>query len=329
MKSKTAFVTGASGFTGSHLCRELVRRGYTVRALVRSTSKLEALKGAGAQLVYGDLACEDLPAGLLKDVDYVYHVAAVYRKEGIPRQRFFDVNAGGTERLLKAALEEGVSRFVHCSTVGVLGDVKNGPASESAPYNPGDAYQASKAEGEGLALSYWKDYGLPVTVVRPGAIYGPGDLRFLKLFRSIERGLFWMIGQGENYYHLVYIDDLVEGMIMAGECRQAVGEVFILAGEGPVKVKDLVRMIADALGRPLPRRRVPVRPVMLAAVVLPKICAPLKVEPPLYPRRLDFFIKNRAFDTSKARRLLGFSPKVDLRAGLALTAEWYRRNNYL
>jgi nucleoside-diphosphate-sugar epimerase len=287
------------------------------------------LQGADVERVYADLAKEDPPVEALKAVEVVYHVAAAYRKQNIPEQTFYDVNTGGTERMLRAAEKAGVSRFVHCSTVGVLGDIKNPPATETSPYAPHDAYQKSKMEGECRALEYFKAGRLAGSVVRPGAIYGPGDTRFLKLFRGIDRGVFRMIGNGENYYHLVYIDDLVNGFILASERPEALGEVFIIAGSQPIKVKDLARLVVEVLGRDYRDRRVPLGPVMLAASAVEKVCRPLGIEPPIYPRRLDFFISSRYFDISKARNALGYEPQVDLRTGLARTAAWYRENHYL
>jgi nucleoside-diphosphate-sugar epimerase len=154
-------------------------------------------------------------------------------------------------------------------------------------------------------------------------------LRFLKLFKGIERGLFWMIGSGDNFYHLVYVDDLVRGYLLAGDRTDLSGETFIIAGEAPVRVKDLVVMIGQAVGKPVKQRHVPVAPIMLAARAIQGACKPLRIEPPLYPRRLDFFIANRSFSIDKARRQLGYEPQVNLTTGLACTAEWYRKEGLL
>jgi nucleoside-diphosphate-sugar epimerase len=324
-----ALVTGATGFTGSHLTRRLVGAGINVRVLVRPSSDLMLLNGLKVETIFCDLATEMIPPIAMEGVDTVYHIAAAYRRESLPRQYFFDVNSNGTERMLKAALHAGVTRFVHCSTVGVLGEIKNPPATETSSYCPADVYQESKMEGERKALEYIKEHDLPGVIIRPGAIYGPGDTRLLKLFRAIDRGYFWMIGNGENFYHLVYIDDLIDGFILAGEQKEIEGEIFIIAGNTPIKVKELVRLIAEILERPVSQRRVPISPVKLAAIIAERTFRPLGIEPPLYTRRLDFFVKTRAFDISKARKILGYSPKIDLRTGLTRTIEWYRHNNLL
>jgi len=239
------------------------------------------------------------------------------------------VNVEGTRRLLEAAWQAGVQRFVHCSTVGVQGEIKNPPADETAPYNPGDVYQESKCEGEKAALKFFADSGLPGVVIRPVGIYGPGDTRFLKLFKFIYNGKFRMLGSGNVLYHLTYIDDLVKGVILCGEKPEAVGQIYTLGGNEYVTLNELVTLVAEALEVPVPSKHFPVWPVWFAGLLCEMACRPLRIEPPIYRRRVDFFIKDRAFDISKARRELGYEPEVDLRAGLKRTAEWYRAQGLL
>lgn len=320
---KTALVTGASGFTGGHLCAALKQRGYAVRALVRPSSEVQKLKDLGIELIEGDLAAPLTLMGKLKGVDRVFHVAALYRQEGVAKEMFFRVNVEGTRALLEESLRSGVKRFVHCSTVGVQGEIANPPARETAPYNPGDHYQKSKMEGEKLALSYFKEGNLDGVVVRPLGIYGPGDTRFLKLFKYIYNGKFRMIGKGDVLYHLTFVEDLVRGIILAGESPRAREQIYTIGGKEHLELKKLVELIAHILDKPVPRKQVPLWPVRLAAGVCEKICRPLGIEPPIYPRRLDFFTKDRAFDISKARKELGYEPRISLEEGLARTARWY------
>jgi nucleoside-diphosphate-sugar epimerase len=324
-----ALVTGASGFTGSHLARVLRGKGHSVRALARRSSNLSALRDLNLEVAWGDLA-EDVPLDeALRGIDVVFHVAALYRTEGVPRQAFWDVNVGGTRRLLEAARRAGVRRFVHCSTVGVQGDIKHPPAREDAPYAPGDHYQESKRDGEILALEFGRREGLPVTVVRPTGIYGPGDTRFLKLFKLANRGTFYMLGSGNVLYHLTYVTDLAEGMILASMVEKAVGEIFTLGGGEPLTLNELVRKVAAAMGRTVRVRRLPVAPFWLAGAACEALCRPLRIAPPIYRRRVDFFTKTRAFDISKARRILGYEPRVPLEEGLRRTSEWYRERGLL
>jgi nucleoside-diphosphate-sugar epimerase len=327
---RKVFVTGASGFTGSHLCRHLVEQGNHVRAMVRPSSNRDALAGIDVEIVQGDLAADDsIPKEALRGVEIVYHIAALFRQEGASRDIFMNVNAAGTERLLQAAMRGGVTRFVHCSTVGVHGDIENPPATETAPYRPGDWYQESKLEGEKRALAFGRAHNFPVSVIRPAGIYGAGDMRFLKLFRAINNRAFWMIGDGKALYHFLYVDDLVQGFILAAEQNAAFGEAFIFSGPEYVPISQLVEMIALELGKPIPGRHIPIWPVMKAAEICKAVCPLLGLEPPLYPRRLDFFRKDRAFDSTKAKTMLGYEPKVWLREGIARTVAWYRQHQYI
>ncbi|MDZ7267385.1 MAG: NAD-dependent epimerase/dehydratase family protein [candidate division KSB1 bacterium] len=330
--SVKVLVTGANGFTGSHLCKHLLQRGYHVRGLVRKTSDLSLLKGLDVELVYGNFVDPGSATELhqaLKGVETVYHIAAAYRTEGVPNKYFWQVNVEGTRHLLQAALRAQAGRFVHCSTVGVQGDIKNPPATEEAPYAPGDVYQQSKLAGEKLARRFFEEHRLPGVVVRPVGIYGPGDRRFLKIFKFVNNGKFRMFGSGEVLYHMTYVDDLVAGITLAGEKPEALGQVFTIGGSEYTTLNELVARIARALGVPVPRKHFPVWPVWMAGWLCELVCKPLRIEPPLYRRRVDFFVKDRAFDISKARRLLGYHPQVDLDTGLKMTADWYRANGLL
>jgi nucleoside-diphosphate-sugar epimerase len=184
-------------------------------------------------------------------------------------------------------------------------------------------------EGEKLALQFFESEGLPGVIFRPVGIYGPGDTRFLKLFRWIDRGKFRMFGSGNVLYHLTYIDDLVDGILLVGQTPGIEGEIFTLAGAAYTTLNELVQIIAEVLGKTVSARRYPVWPLWLAGALCEFVCRPFGINPPVYRRRVDFFIKDRAFDITKARQTLGYNPKVDLRTGIQRTAEWYRQNGLL
>jgi nucleoside-diphosphate-sugar epimerase len=321
-------VTGASGFTGKALCQRLTNDGEHVVAFVRSTSKIDELEKMGVECRRIDIKNSAEVQDNFPDVTQVYHVAAAYRAEHADREEFRRVNVEATRNLLDAAKRQRVRRFVHCSTVGVQGEIEEPPADEDYRYKPADHYQESKLEGELLARQYFKE-GLSGAVVRPVGIYGPGDTRFLKLFRAIDKGYFVMIGSGKVLYHLTYIDDLVEGIVLAGRRPEALGEVFTIAGKRYTTIRELVDLIADILGKRRAKWRIPFLPVYMAAVACDKLCRPLGITPPIYPRRVEFFHYDRAFTISKAQKLLGFEPKVSLRDGLERTAAWYRANGML
>ncbi len=322
-------LTGASGYTGGRLLEALRARGDQVSALVRPRSVTDDLRALASRVVEGDLADAGAIARLVEGSDAVLHVAAVYRTAGHPDSYYREVNVGGSERLLEAAARAGVRRFVHTSTVGVHGHVKSPPADERAPIAPGDIYQETKAEAEALALRYHATRGLPVAVVRPGAIYGPGETRLLKLFRAIARGRYAIVGDGRSYYHPVYIDDLVAGYLLALERPEAPGEAFLICGPRYVSQVELAALIArHTNGRVLPFR-IPARPLQWAGDLVEAVCVPLGIDPPLHRRRVDFWTKSRAFTIEKARRLLGYEPQVDLDEGIARTAASYRERGWL
>jgi dihydroflavonol-4-reductase len=320
-------VTGATGFTGGHLARTLLARGHAVRALCRAAAPPPGL--AGVELVAGDLRDRAAVVGAVEDVDVVYHIAAMYRQAGAPKDAYYAVNAAAAGAIVEAAAAAGVRRVVHCSTVGVHGDIAHPPADEDAPLRPGDIYQTTKLEGERLARDAGRRLGIDVTIVRPSGIYGPGDRRLLKLFRGIARGRWITLGRGRIYYHLTYIDDLVEGIRLCGEHPAAANRTYILAGGEVTTLNELVALVAVAAGVPKPTIHLPAWPFWLAGAACEAACAPFGFEPPLYRRRVDFFTKSRAFDISRARREIGYAPSIGLRDGITRTLEWYRAHDWL
>lgn len=316
-------VTGATGFTGGHLCERLAKDGQRVRALVRDPGPCDQLREWGLELVKGDLRDRESLKQAADGAEVVYHLGALFRPENVTRKELWETNVEGTRNMLDAAEEAGVKRFVHCSTVGVHGDIKDPPADEKAPYRPGDPYQRSKTEGEKIVCRYMAEGRLPIVVFRPGGIYGPRDLRFLKLLKWVKNHRFVMIGSGNVHYQMIYVDDLVDGILKCGNRDEALGNVYILTGDAPLTLNELVRVISDVLGVRVSRMRVPLAPVYLAAIACELACKPIGLNPPLYRRRVDFFRKTRWFEISKAKRELGFKPAIDVRTGIERTAEWY------
>ena len=321
-------VTGATGFTGGKVAERLVRDGSDVVAFVRESSDTAALESLGVECRTVDIRDADDVAANFADIVKVFHIAAAYRSEHADHGEFHAVNVDATRNLLDASVQNKIQRFIHCSTVGVQGEIEDPPAAEDYRFNPGDHYQQSKLDGELLALEYFRDK-LPGTVVRPVGIYGPGDTRFLKLFKPVQKGQFVMIGKGDVLYHMTFIDDLVEGFMLAGEKDEALGEVFTIAGPEYTTIRELVDAIAGVLDKKSPRLRVPFLPVYWASVVCDILCRAINVSPPLYPRRVEFFELDRAFSTDKAQKMLGYQPEVSLAEGLARTATWYKEQGLI
>ena len=322
-------VTGATGFTGGHLARMLAARGHRVRALVRDRRRAADLEAAGIELVEGDLRDVASIERAVTGIDRVYHIAAMYREAGLSADTYRAVNATAVRDLIVAAKRAGVTRVVHCSTVGVHGDVEHPPADEDAPLRPGDIYQETKLEGEQLAREAGLEHGIAVTIARPTGIYGPGDTRLLKMFRGVVRGRFPILGSGNIYYHLTYIDDLVEGLRQCAEEPGGAGRTYILAGGEVTTLNELVAIVAEVAGVTPPSLHLPVWPVWIAGAVCEAVCAPFGIEPPLYRRRVDFFTKSRAFSIARARREIHYAPQVGLREGIGRTLAWYRSQGWL
>ncbi len=326
-------ITGATGFTGGHLATTLAARGDEVRALVRPKSRARfdrsPLAAAGVTAVEGDLTNAASMRRAAQGVEVVYHIAATYREAGQPDAAYQAINVQGTRHVIEAARDGGARRVVHCSTGGVHGHIANPPANEDAPFNPGDVYQETKLEAEQLACEFGRSTGLDVVVARPIGIYGPGDTRFLKMFRGLARGRFPLIGSGQVFYHLTFIDDLVEGFRLCGTVPGAAGRTYLLAGPRYTTLEALLGLVAKELNVEPPKTHLPVWPFWTAGLLCEMACIPLRIEPPLYRRRVDFYTKSRAFDTTRARTELGFAPRVDLEEGIRRTAVWYRREGWL
>lgn len=322
-------VTGAAGFVGENLVRHLANQGKRVRAMVRKPEQAEALKAMADEVVIADLRDGESLKRAVVGVEGIYHIGALFRQEGADHSVFHDINAEGTRRLLDAAIEAGVPRFIHCSTSGVHSGQEDYPLDENGPLSPDDHYQVSKLEGERIAVSYFESGKIDGVVIRPVMIYGPGDARTLKLFKMIAKGIFFYVGDGNKSVHWIDVRDLAVAFEKAMDATHVTGEVCIAAGEKPMPLKEMVRVVAKALDVKEPRIHVPT-PLMLGlADACETVCKPLGIEPPLFRRRVAFYLKNRSFDGSKARELLGYQPAQSFEGEIADIIAEYRRQGKL
>ena len=325
-------VTGASGFVGGHLARKLLSLGAKVNLLLRNTNSKTAreLENLGATLIQGDVKKIDTLLLASQDCDIVMHVAALFREAKHPDSEYFEVNVRGTANVLEAAKDNRVRRVVYCSTNGVHGGYYSKPIDETYKFEPGDVYQVSKCESEELIQKFIKDNSTPeVVILRPGMIWGEGDSRFKKMFSGVSKGTLPIIGTGKTWTHWLYVHDLVDAFISAALVPGINGEAFLIAGDRPVTLQYVYKTIASLAGAKVFPLRIPALPVQIAGSICETICSPLGIEPPLFRRRVDFFVKNRCFDTSKAKRLLNFHPKQTFEDETRNIFEWYKESGWL
>lgn len=327
--SGLSLVTGAGGYVGSEIVRQLLKRHRPVRAMVRDPSQAAALERLGAEVVIADLQKAETLDDAVRGVSWVYHIASLFRVAGLPESEFHAVNVDGTRHLLEAAIAADVKRFVHCSTVGVHGHIECPPANEEAPCNPGDPYQRTKLEGERVAMEYFESGRIRGVTIRPAMVYGPGDTRNLKMFRMIARRLFFYVGDGTTKVHYVDVRDLARAFILAMDAQHLNAETYLIAGASSVQQNELAKLIAGELGVAPPWLHLPVKPMQWLGSACEAICRPFGIEPPIFRRRVDFFTKHREFDCAKAARDLGFKPSRSLEQEVREHTHWYGQRGWL
>lgn len=326
---KRVLITGGLGFLGSALVTEFAASGFDLQIFNRQGRRAAGfVHHAGHPVHWGDIRDSGAVDRAVEGMDIVVHTVSNFREVRTDRDAY-PINVGGTDNLLNACARHRVKRVVLCSTIGVHGNVARVPATEESPFNPGDIYQETKVEVERRARAFEREQDLPVCILRPASIYGPGDLRMLKLFRMIQRRRFVMLGRGEANFHPAYIDDVARAFVLAAVHPQAAGETFIIGGEEYLPLRKLVEAVARHLQVPPPGIRIPLAPVEFLARVCEAACRPLNLEPPLHHRRMSFFRNNRGFTIARAKRLLGFEPRVNLAEGLERTIAWYEARGLL
>jgi nucleoside-diphosphate-sugar epimerase len=323
-------VTGGTGFTGTALVQRLIHDGHEVVVLdYKEGLQCDALRAMGARVAIGTVTDAEAVDRCMEGVEVVHHLAAAFRELNVPEQYYYDVNVNGTRTVLEKAVRHGVRRFIYCSTCGVHGNVAHPPAGEDAPIAPADYYQRTKYEAEPLVLEYHKR-GLPCVILRPAAIYGPGDPeRFFMIFKRVATGTFPMFGSGRTLYHPLYIDNLVDAFVLAQQPGVGDGGAYLIADETYWPIEDIVRKTGEALGVRVKIQHYPVMPVVIAGHIMETLCKPFKITPPIFPRRVDWYRQNRAFDITRAKKDLGYRPAIDLDEGLRRTGAWYKEKGYL
>lgn len=323
-------VTGGTGFTGSALVRKLISLGHQVKTIdYQKGIVYDQLKEEGADIIIGSITDKKLVDEATEGVDFVFHIAAAFRELDVPSEHYYNVNVNGTRYVMEAAVKHNVKKVVYCSTQGVHGYINNPPGNENSPIAPEDYYQQTKYEGEVVVQEFIKK-GMKATIIRPTAIYGPGDPeRFFMIYKRVKKGYFPMFGKGETFYHPVYIDNLVDAFILSMDLDKGNGETYIIADAEYYPIKELVKKVGKAMNIEVKIKYYPITPLIIAGHVVEKVCKPFGIAPPIFPRRVDWYRQVRAFKIDKARRDLEYEPEVGIDEGLRKTYEWYLENGYL
>jgi len=319
-----ALLTGPTGFIGSHLAEELLNKGYKVTCLVRKASSLKWIEGLDVTLSYGDCLDPDSLDAALAGADLVFHLAGVTRAPS--EADFLEVNARGTENLIEAASRRlpRIKRFVYVSSLAAVGPSRNGkPVNEDTEPRPVSAYGKSKLEAERAVMKHAGS--VPVTIIRPPAVYGPRDRDFYLLYRMLNMGVFpyW----GESQYSLIYVEDLVKGIVRAAESKEADGKIFFLSEDSPHSNLEIAKAIAESLGcRPV-RLRLPRSAVTVIAGLGKLFGADNSIINVDKARELRH--PRWVCDPARAQNELGFSSNVPMDKGFTWTANWYRIHQWL
>ncbi len=321
-------LTGGTGFIGSRVLEALLDRGHQVN-LVVNRSAPTVPEGPAVKYHRCDLRDPVNFRGAGFKADVAINVAGQLRVPGLDDEHYWKIHYEATKHLLEECTRFKLKRLVQVSTTGVYGVTGREPAGEEGPFRPSDIYERTKWEAERYAREYCADGGLELVIVRPSLVYGPGDRHLLGLFRVISRGLFRIIGDGENLVHPIFVEDLAGGLITCLESPAAAGRAYNIVGEEPVAFRRFCEAIAAALGCSLPRGRIPRGLARAAGALLEGVRLVTRFEVPLTRARVDFMTSNRAYDPSRARRELGYAARTGLEEGMRRTVAWYREKGWL
>jgi nucleoside-diphosphate-sugar epimerase len=321
------FVTGANGFVGAALCRKLAARGDEVYGLVRKTSDLSLLENANIQTVVGSLEAPEPLAEQLKGVKTLYHIAGAVSDWG-PLSYFRRINVEGTSRLLDMAIAQGVSRFVYVSSAAVHSFTGARDMDENSPQLPTSfPYCQSKREAEAVVMEGHKSGGIECVIIRPGDVYGPGDrVSLLPMAHHLERGKLGYIGGGRFLGAFTYVENLADGLILAGTKPDASGEIFVITDGSAHTWRDYFELLCRELNIKPPPYSIPPWLVHTLAWTLESVYRLLRIRsrPPVTRYLAAHLTHDYHFSIEKASRILGYSPAISFENAVRATADWYK-----
>jgi 2-alkyl-3-oxoalkanoate reductase len=319
-------VTGAMGLLGSHVVDLLVDRGEQVRTLVRPSDRTERLAALGVDVCRGDLGDRQSLEEAVDGVDSVLHCAAKTGPWG-PEAEYLRANVWGLKALVDAAQTAGVRRFVHVSSITVHGNDIHGTADETAPLrvepNP---YSRTKVAGERMLATLIQERAAPITIVRPGWVYGPRDVASFGRFATlIHEGKMIIIGSGANHIPLIYVRDAAEGVILAAATPNVIGKTYLLVNDECVTQHEYLMAIARELGVPPPTRRLPYRVALGLGATAELVGHVVRLKhPPVQRYGLQLLGGENRFNITRARQELGFVPRVTMSDGVRESVAWFR-----
>lgn len=320
-------VTGATGFIGGALTRKLLAHGVEVLAISRAP-RSGSPDDMPISWKKADVTRPETLQGLFVKSDYVIHAAGRLGEYGVPESDYMRLHVEGTRHVLSEIAEENpTAKILYVSSPGVLGPITGKPADESSPLRPSNPYERSKAAAEELVQDF-SSAGLNVVIGRPEFVYGPGDTHVLGLFKAIQQGRFFYVGDGFNTCHPTFIADAADGLWRCLE-RGKPGETYHVTGPRPVTFRELAQTIAQALNVAPPRLNVPQSVAMIIASGLEAASRFTGRRPALSRTGVAFFSEDRRFDWNKARRDLAYNPIYNLEDGVSKTVDWYCKNGFL
>ncbi len=321
-------VTGVTGFIGTHLIERMLKEGkLTVVGMARDREKAHNLEAKGVEMRYADLLDQKSMQNITEGIDVVIHLAAMMRFHA-PRDQLTRHNVEGTKLLAEDAINHKVKHFIYISTTEAIGPVIHPPGDENSPYNPTYDYGRTKMECELWLREQYKSRGLPITIVRPTGVLGPGDHYVsLSTVRAIAQGKLSMLpGKADKYVHFTYVEDVVQGILLVLE-HPAVsfGETFIIAGDQYVTYKDQLTMIAKLTGAQPPKRSVPVGLAKMYVKFVEWRNKRKGIDDFFWHASLvDDMTVHRAYSNAKAKKVLGFQPQYTLETALEKTIQYYK-----
>ncbi len=330
IRGMLALVTGASGFIGGRLAEGLAtEEGVRVRALVRNAKKAVRLGKLPLEIVQGDLLDQQSLSRAVEGCDLVFHCAALVRETGIKKE-FYQTNVEGTENILEAAVHAGVKKFIHMSSVAVYGLNPPDGADEKTAYQPcGNLYCDTKIASEEIVWAYHRERKLPVVVIRPTNVYGPHSkpwtLRPVKLINSSQMML---INDGTGLCNYVYIDNLIDATLLATKRDESVGHAYIITDGIAIPWKEFFGCYAQMAGKPH-MRSVPELLGKLVALGMEVTSKFTGKQPKITRQAVGFLTRRARFSIDKARRELGYQPRLSLKEGMRITEQWLRDEGHL